>query len=486
MNNISFPIKVLLISAVISLLPVAAGVSPLDYKGSSLEAADEKKENKKRRRTKLPSKKAQRILQSLQPLLEAEQWNEALLALTPIANPESKFTGTDRAKMFYYQGYIYFSMEDYGRAETAYKNLIAEPDSNDQEVLGALYSLSQLAYIGEDYRKSIDYLLQWFDLEEMPSSDAYALLSMTYYQLEDFVSSQQNIDIAIEMQEARDIPIKVAVLDDEGNETGEMVETGETVKGVAKENHYLLKMALYSELKMDLYVLPIVEKLAQNYPKKKYWTQLSALYGQEDRQLDQMGALEAAYDDRLLDKQREFTALSQLLFMFENPRKAAKVIEDGLNQGIVKAEEKTLKAAAQYWHSSKELERAKPYYKKAAKASKEGELYIFLGQVHFSLDEFSEAEEAIRAGIKKGKLKDAAAAHMLLGQIAFENQKWESAIASFRECIDVAERQYDDKKKRQKEKKKKVQDQARKWVTYTEGEEERVEALILKKRALGI
>ena len=336
MNSISFPIKVLLISAVISLLPVAVGVSPLDYKGSSIEAADEKKEKKKRRRTKLPSKKAQRILQTLQPMLEAEQWNEALLALTPIANPESKFTGTDRAKMFYYQGYIYFSMEDYGRAETAYKDLIAEPDSNDQERLGALYSLSQLAYIDENYRKSIDYLLQWFDLEEIPSSDAYALLSMTYYQLEDFVSSQQNIDIAIEMQEARDIPIKVAVLDEEGNETGEMIETGETVKGVAKENHYLLKMALYSELKMDLYVLPIVEKLAQNYPKKKYWTQLSALYGQEDRQLDQMGALEAAYDDRLLDKQREFTALSQLLFMFENPRKAAKVIVDGIYQGFVK------------------------------------------------------------------------------------------------------------------------------------------------------
>ena len=245
-------------------------------------------------------------------------------------------------------------------------------------------------------------------------------------------------------------------------------------------------MALYSELKMDLYVLPIVEKLAQNYPKKKYWTQLSALYGQEDRQLDQMGALEAAYDDRLLDKQREFTALSQLLFMFENPRKAAKVIEDGLNQGIVKEEEKTLKAVAQYWHSSRELEKAKPYYKKAAKVAKEGELYIFLGQVHFGLDEFEEAEAAIRAGIKKGKLKDEAAAHMLLGQINFENQKWESAIVSFRECIDVAERQYDDEKKKQKEKKKKVQDQARKWVTYTEGEEERVEALILKKRALGI
>ena len=41
-------------------------------------------------------------------------------------------------------------------------------------------------------------------------------------------------------------------------------------------------------------------------------------------------------------------------------------------------------------------------------------------------------------------------------------------------------------KERQKEKKKKAQDQARKWITYTEGEEERVEALKLKRKALGI
>jgi len=487
MKSISLPIKVLLISAVLSLLPVVVDVVSADYKGSSLQAADDdQKKKKKRRRTKLPSKKAQKILQALQPLLEAEQWDAALLALTPIAAPDSKFTGTDRAKMYYYQGYIYFSNEEYAKAEAAYKRLIAEPDSNDQERLGSLYSLSQLAYIREDYRGAVNYLLEWLELEEVPSSDAYGLLSTTYYQLEEFINAQKYIDIAIEMQESQDIPIKVPLLDEEGNETGEMVETGETRKGVAKENHYLLKMALYTELKQDLAVLPIYEILVQHYPRKRYWTQLSALYGQEDRQLDQMGALEAAYNDRLLDKSREFTALSQLLFMFENPRKAAKVIEDGMRQGIVKKEEKTLKAAAQYWHASRELKRAKPYYKQAANASKEGELFIFLGQVHFSLDEFNQAEEAIKSGIKKGKLKDEAAAYMLLGQINFENQRWESAISSFRKCIDVAERQYDDKKKKQKAKKKKVQDQARKWVTYTEGEEERVEALKLKRKALGV
>ena len=487
MIRLSYPLKIFLIATVISLLPVTLGVAPLDYKGSSLEAAEEeKKKKKKRRRTKLPSKKMQRILQALAPLVEAEQWQEALLTLTPVADTNSKFTSTDRSKMYYYQGYIYFSQEKYSLAEQAYKNLMAEPDSTDQERQNSLFSLAQLSYIDEDYKQAISYLQEWVEGEEEPGADAYGLIAQAYYQIENFQESVKAIDTAINISESRDIAIKVAVLDAEGNETGEMIETGETRKGVAKENHYLLKMALYSELKKDLEVLPIYEILVQHYPKKRYWTNLSGLYGQKDRQLDQMGALEAAYDDRLLDKQREFTALSQLLFMFENPRKAARVIEDGLNQGVVKKEEKTLKAAAQYWHASKELERAKPYYEQAAQKSKEGEIYIFLGQVHFSLDEFDEAEEAIRLGIKKGKLKDEAAAYMLLGQINFENQKWEPAIESFRKCIDVAEDQFDDKKKKQKEKKKRVQDQARKWVTYTEGEEERVEALKLKRKALGV
>ena len=487
MTRLSYPLKLLLISAVISLLPESLGISPLDYKGNSLVAAeDDNKKKKKRRRTKLPSKKMQRILQNLVPLIETELWDEALIALEPVAAVDSKFTSTDRSKMYYYRGYIYFSQEKYGLAERAYKNLISEEDSSDQERQGAIYSLSQLRYIDEDYKGAITYLIEWLDNEEEPSSDGYGLLAQAYYQVEDYKKSVEAIDTAIEIQESRDIAIKIPVLDSEGNDTGETVDTGETRKGVAKENHYLLKMALYGELKKDLEVLPIYEILVQYYPKKRYWTNLSGLYGQRDRQMDQMGALEAAYDDRLLDKQREFTALSQLLFMFENPRKAARVIEDGLNQGVVKKEEKTLKAAAQYWHAAKELERAKPYYKQAATKSKEGELFIFLGQVHFSLDEFDKAENAIRDGIKKGKLRDESAAYMLLGQINFENQKWESAVESFRKCIDVAERQFDDKKDKQKEKKKRVQDQARKWVTYTEGEEERVEALKLKRKALGV
>ena len=63
---------------------------------------------------------ARYYFEEYQRLAPAEQWNEALLALEPVAAIDSKFTSTDRSKMYYYRGYIYFSKEQYGMTETAY------------------------------------------------------------------------------------------------------------------------------------------------------------------------------------------------------------------------------------------------------------------------------------------------------------------------------------------------------------------------------
>ena len=474
----NFLIKAIVIATVISLMPLVTSVVVPEYAGFNLEAADDKKK-KKRTRVKLPSKKAQKILQTVQPFLEEELWIEATEVLAVIGT-DPKFTDTDRARLNWYMGYIYFAQEKYRLAIVEYEKLVNSGGADDKMQNQARFSLAQLAFIQEDYGKSVKYLLQWIDNEDEPSSQGYSLIATAYFQLEDFRKSKTFIETAIELAESRDIPITVI------NEEGVEEETGETKKAVARENDYLLKMAVYTELKENLDVMPIYKILAVNFPKKRYWVGLSSLYGQRDQFLDQLGALEAAHEDRLLDKQREYVALGQLLFMHQNPHKAAHVMSYGFKNGFIKEEEKTLKAMAQYWHAAKELEKAKPAYAKAASLSKKGELYIFLGQVHFGLDDFGSAEKAIRAGIKKGKLKDEANAHMLLGQVLFEYQKWDDAIKSFRKCIDVAEKQLDDKKAAQKKKKKKIQDQARKWITYTEGEEERVLALQLKRKALGL
>ena len=114
--------------------------------------------------------------------------------------------------------------------------------------------MAQLAYIKEDYRSAVNYLLAWIDNEEMPSSQAYSLLATAYYQLQEYRNAKTNIDVAISMAEDKDIPI----LDENGEETGEFK------KGVARENDYLLKMAIFNELKQELDVLPIYEILVQH------------------------------------------------------------------------------------------------------------------------------------------------------------------------------------------------------------------------------
>ena len=84
-------------------------------------------------------------------------------------------------------------------------------------------------------------------------------------------------------RESRDIAIKVPVLDAEGNETGEMIETGETRKGVAKEN--LFHKWHFTRIKKRFLILPTYEILVQHYPKNDTGL-LSGLYGQKDRQMD--------------------------------------------------------------------------------------------------------------------------------------------------------------------------------------------------------
>ena len=56
-----------------------------------------------------------------------------------------------------------------------------EEDSSDQERLGALYSLSQLSYIAEDYKQAINYLLEWMDLEENLCIPPNACCFLTLY-----------------------------------------------------------------------------------------------------------------------------------------------------------------------------------------------------------------------------------------------------------------------------------------------------------------
>ena len=80
---------------------------------------------------------------------------------------------------------------------------------------------------------------------------------------------------------------------------------------------------------------------------------------------------------------------------------------------------------------AKEHVKSIPPLKKAASKSGDGDLYIRLGQSYVNLDRWPQAVEALRNGLKKGKVKRRDQANIMLGLALFEQKKFESSKRAF-------------------------------------------------------
>ncbi len=413
----------------------------------------------KRQVAKLPSKKAQSYLKDLFPFLRAE--TEDLVKAKNVLNRMQSDQGlseSDKAQMYYYFAYIDSINEDLKSAKKNYIKFLSIEDADPRLKSNVISMLGQLSYSEGNYKTAIDYMEQWISMEANPSSLGFDIIAASYWQLKDKKKALKFSERALCVAKAN--------------------------KSKPKESTYNLLIALYNENERINDMLPLFEELVRFYPKKRYWTQLSGVYGELKKEKKQLSSLEAAHDQRLLDKEIEYVSLYQLLMRAEAPLKAARVIQYGIEKEFVKENEKHLKYLAQGWHMAQELDKAEPVYEKAAMKSKEGELYVFLGQIYLATDRYKKAKQALQLGLKKGKLKDPVTVNILLGQVAYELQDFEDATKFFRTAIDrLSDIKIKDKEAREK-KQDKLRTQALNWLTYTEKEKKRVEMLQLRIKDL--
>ena len=413
----------------------------------------------KRQVAKLPSKQAQVYLKQLFPFLQAD--NEDFVKAKNVLDKmksDANLTDSDKAQMYYYYAYIDSVNDDLKSAKTNYKKFLSIEDADPRLKSNVISMLGQLSYAEGSFKTAIDYMEQWISREANPSSLGFDIIAASYWQLKDKKKALKFSERALCVAKAN--------------------------KSKPKESTYNLLVALYSENERIGDMLPLFEELVRFYPKKRYWTQLSGVYGELKEEKKQLSALEAAHDQRLLDKENEYVSLYQLLMRAEAPLKAARVMEYGIEKEFVKEDEKHLKYLAQGWHLAQELAKAEPIYEKAAKKSKKGELYVFLGQIFLATDRYKEAKQALKLGLKKGKLDDPVTVNILLGQVAYELQEFEEATKFFRTAIDrLADIKIKNKEAREK-KQDKLRTQALNWLTYTEKEKKRVEMLELRIKDL--
>lgn len=339
------------------------------------------------------------------------------------------------ANVYNLMAFIHYSREDYARALQAYENVVSQPDIPLAMEINTRYTVAQLHFVQENWREGIDALLKWFEMSENAPANAYVLLAQGYYQLEDYPKSLENVEIAIDLYREKD--------------------------KTPKEQWYNLARFLYTDRGDVDSALAVLEELLTHYPKKDYWVQLGYMYSEKGNEKRQLGSMETAYVQDLLDKDGELRNLASLYLSQGVPYKAGKVLEQAFEDDLIEDDVKNYELLAGSWRQAQEVDKAIPVMEVAASKSDSGELYSQLGNIYLDGDQFDKAVEAINTALERGGVKRPDTARLVLGMAHFNLEEYGKAREAFRAAgRDERSEQY-----------------AKQWIKYMESEIERQQKL---------
>ena len=397
----------------------------------------EKKKPQETRRTPALRNKVYERLAEAQVFIEAKQYPEALEILKDMESESGKraLNSYELANLYNLFAFIYYSQEDFKGALRAYEQVASQPDIPLAMEINTRYTIAQLYFVMEDWRSGIDALNEWFKVAETPSAQAYILLGQGYYQLKDYDRSLENTLIAMNMYK------------DKGK--------------IPKEQWYSLARFLYFEKNDMPNTIAMLEELLVHYPKKQYWVQLSHMYGETKDEKRQLAAMETAYVQDMLEKDREQVTMAYLYLNAEVPYKAARVLDKGIENESVENNSKNLEILGNSWRQAQEVQKSIPVMEQAAEKSDKGELYCRLGNVYLDNDQFKNAIKANTEGLRRGGVKRPDNCQLILGMAYFNTKQYQGARKAFKEAAK------DDRSK-------KYADQ---WIKYMNSEIERQKKL---------
>jgi tetratricopeptide (TPR) repeat protein len=405
--------------------------------GVAFAQEKEKKKQQETRRTPALRNKVYERLSEAQAFIETKEYGEAIEVLRKMEEAGGKraLNSYELANLYNLFAFVYYSQEDYTGALDSYEKLVAQPDIPLAMEINTRYTIAQLYFVMEEWKKGVDALHDWFKLAETPSAQAYILLGQGYYQLKDYDNALKNTLIAVNMYK------------DKGK--------------VPKEQWYSLLRFLYFEADNIPMTVATLEEMIVHYPKKQTWVQLSHMYGEAKQEKKQLAAMETAYVQDMLDKDREQITMAYLYLNADAPYKAARVLEKGVGNKSVEGSSRTLEILGNAWRQSQEIKKAIPVMEQAADKSEKGELFCRLGSVYLDNDNFKKAIAANRKGLKRGGVKRPDSCQLVLGMAYFNTKNYAGARKAFKAAA---------KDKRSK----KYADQ---WVKYMNNEIDRQKKL---------
>ena len=316
------------------------------------------------------------------------------------------------AMLWNFYGFMHYANEDLPKAISSFKNVVAQEAIPESLRMSTLYSLAQLSMQQEDYGETLNYLNQWKAVNTKPlSADQHMLFARVFYQDKKYQASLTSVNNAVELANAN-------------NE-------------IPKENWLILQRANYYELKQPEKVTEVMELMVKLYSKPEYWIQLAGMYGEIGQEEKQMGAMETAWQAGYISKAQDIITLVQLYRFNGVPYKAAKLLNESIEAGVIVADEKYLEMLAQSYVAAKNEEKAIPVLVKASEIAETGKFDAQLAQAYLNTEKWQKAIDAAESALKRGGINREGDMHLVIGMSQFNLKAFDKSLVAFKNAESI-------------------------------------------------
>ncbi len=359
-------------------------------------------EERKKAKTKIMGERTGKKVVKAFDLYNEDKLDEAIAMLEEL-EPSDDF---DKATVNRYLGSMYGQKEQY---KTAIKHLelaVAPDVLNFADQQQALKTLGDMYAGTEQFKKAKEAYVRWMDFTGEEDATVYTRIAQANYQLEQFRDVFEPADKAIKLQE-------------------------EPNKGP-----YQLKLGSYFELKDYKNMVKVGEEIVRIWPDdKKAWVSLGKYYLQTEDYKKGLATMEVAYKNGYFEAEVDYKVLSNFYSLNEIPFKAAKILEESMNDKIVKRNKQNVSAVASNYHRSKDIEKAAKFYEEAAKFDDDAELYRKAGSLLLQSQNYSAAVVRLNKALELGSDKKGTI-YTDLAEAYYYQEKYKQAYAAIVKAMD--------------------------------------------------
>lgn len=200
-----------------------------------------------------------------------------------------------------------------------------------------------------------------------------------------------------------------------------------------QENTYQILLSVYREQKAYAKAEALLRDVLSRYPDNvSYWQYLSYVLFEQGKDHEALASLMLAYRLGLL-KSDDLERIAGLHANLGVPEKAARLLDEWLKSGALEPTNERIFLEGRLWVLAREAQTAKQVLARAAESSRNGQIDLLLGKLHYQNDEWKAAEQHLARALDKGSLdKETAEARYLLGISAYQNGNRDVAAAALK------------------------------------------------------